>query len=557
MRKIGSLAVVLVMCSAPVLQAQVPAAISGRFLLTLGDSPAGFEAFSVERLASGGYRITGNVDLQIPNLHIVQQVASETGERLQFRSVRIIASVNGDTTEYQVRREGDEGVQTATRGDSTLTTRLETPPTSVLLSNNVVHHIVQFAWLHDGGLGDTLEFVAFPRVPVNVALDFAGSVSNGGEEIHVRRYYLNVANRLAVYVWLTEDGRPLKVFAPLRAFTAILDSHEEWSGVLTLGAGAPDREEEGEVDYAIEDVLFQSGDITLAGTLTIPQSDGILPGAVLISGSGPQDRDENTVGPGGLKLGVFRVIADTLTRRGIAVLRYDDRGVGDSGGDFGSAGLSDLVSDVEAAVRYLRARPEVDGSRIALVGHSEGGVIAPIVAEADEEIAAIVLAAGTAAPLDSVIAEQAVSGVREAGGDSTEMAEARRSIEELSAAIRAGRDLEDMEFSGELKSLGQSKWLREHIEHDPLATVRLVRSPVLIVNGGQDVQVQPEHARRLGAALAEVGHPDYEVKIFPELNHLFVVSRGQGTSEYSDPNARVDARFLSYVADWLAARLAP
>jgi alpha-beta hydrolase superfamily lysophospholipase len=279
---------------------------------------------------------------------------------------------------------------------------------------------------------------------------------------------------------------------------------------------------------------------------------------VLISGSGPQDRDENTPGPGGLKLAIFRSIADTLTRRGIAVLRCDDRGVGESSGDLGSAGLSDLVADVQAAVRYLRSRPEIDDERVALIGHSEGGIIAPIVAVRDPALAAIVLMAGTATSLDSVIIEQTVSTALEAGGDSADLAEAREMMEEFSQAIREGRDLEETDLPPGLKALESArKWLQEHMQHDPLATIRRVQAPVLIVNGGQDIQVSPEHARRLGAALEEAGHPDYEVKIFSRLNHLFAVSRGEGAAEYADPNAAVDSEFLSYLADWLTARLTP
>ncbi len=277
---------------------------------------------------------------------------------------------------------------------------------------------------------------------------------------------------------------------------------------------------------------------------------------MLITGSGAQDRDENTPGPGGLKLGIFRSIADALPRRGIAVLRYDDRGVGGSGGDLNTAGLSDLVADVEAAVRYLRSRDEIDGARIALVGHSEGAIIAPIVAAADGPLAAVVLMAGTATPLDSVLVGQFEGSAREAGGDAAAIAEAGESARKLSRAIRTGSDLE-AELPPEFKPLAKNvKWLREHFEHDPLATVRRLRAPVLIVNGGQDVQVAPEHARRLDRALTEAGHPDHALRIFPRLNHLFAVSKGEGTAEYADPKAKVDADFLSYLADWLSARLA-
>ena len=536
--------------------AQVPSNMSGNLLFRLAYMPAGSESFHIEKLLDGGYRLTGDVDLRVQDIQIAQHLDVETDERLAFREARVEAIVNQDTTIYVLRREGENGVQTATRGDSSTTSTSETPPTSILLSNNVIHHIVLYTWLYDGALGEKQEFVAFPRVPVSVVLEAEGTVSKDDESLAFRRYFLNVANRLGVYVWLAEDGFPLRVFVPLQGFEALSEEHESWSELLVIGTDAPEPGGNPRGDYDEEDVRFESDTILLAGTLTIPKGEGPFPAVVTISGSGGQDRDENTPGPGGLKLGIFRVIADTLTGRGIAVLRYDDRGVAESGGDLATAGLSDLVADVEAAVDYLRSRPEVDQARVALVGHSEGGIIAPIVAAEDPTIAAIVLMAGTATPLDSVIVEQTVSSTREAGGDSIEVAEARAGMEKLAAAMREGRDIEELDIPDQLKQLGQSKWLREHIEHDPVATLQRVEVPVLIVNGGLDVQVGPEHAYRLGAGLEAVGHTDYEVRIYPELNHLFVVSRGEGIAEYADPNAKVDPIFLAGLADWLTAHLA-
>jgi dienelactone hydrolase len=528
---------------------------AGRLLFTLGTTPAGSESYNLERLEGGGFRLGGYVDLQIPSLHIVQDVAVEADERLAFQRARVLAVLNGDTTEYKLVRADGRGIQSAVQGDSTTTVEIETPDRSVLLSNNVIHHIVQFAWLFDGTQGESREFVAFPRVPVTVELQHSGSVKSDGRQLAVRRYFLNIANRLGAYVWLAEDGTPLKVSVPLQAFEAVSEAHQEWAPLLTPETKQPEEGTSGTVDYDAEEVRFESDTITLAGTLTLPRGAGPWPAAVLISGSGAQDRDENTPGPGGLKLGIFRSIADTLTRRGVAVLRYDDRGVGGSGGNLASAGLSDLVADVKAAVRYLRGRSKVDPARVALVGHSEGGIIAPIVAGEDTALAAIVVMAGTATPLDSVLVEQAVSAAREAGGDSSDLAESRELIEQLSRAIREGRDLDELELPPPLKRLSQSRWWLEHLQHDPLEAIRKVRSPVLIANGGQDVQVAPEHARRLGAALDEAHHPDHEVRIFPQLNHLFAVSKGEGTAEYADPNAEVDAEFLSFLADWLTQRV--
>ncbi len=547
----------LIPVSTPRSHAQIPEDLRGRLLFSLGGAEAGLETYRVEHLPHGGYRLTGDVDLRIPGMHILQDLEVEAGERLAFRNARVLALVNDDTTDVTLRREGGHGVQSRTQGGSTVEASLETPESSVLLTNNVIHHIAQFAWLHDGGVGESRELVAFPRVPITVVLEAADSLMRSGEVLLVRRYYLNIANRLGAYVWLATDGTPLKLTVPLQAFEAVSAEHREWSELLQLAPAEPRGAAPAIDAYDAEEVHFDSDTITLAGTLTVPKGRGPWPAAVLISGSGAQDRDENTPGPGGLKLGIFRSIADTLTRRGIAVLRYDDRGVGGSGGDLGSAGLNDLVSDVRAAVRYLRERADLADARIALIGHSEGGIIAPIVAAEDSRLAAIVLMAGTALPLDSVLVEQFEGAIREAGGDSAAIAGAGDAARRLSAVIRAGRDLEEADLAPGLKALaGNQKWLREHFEHDPLAAIASVRAPVLIVNGGQDVQVAPDHARRLGAALEAAGHADYEVKVFPRLNHLFAVSRGEGTAEYSDPDAEVDGEFLAYLAGWLAARLA-
>ncbi len=532
---------------------QVPVALERTLILSLGGAVAGSENYRVERTAAG-YRLSGDVDLNAGGLHVVQRAWLEADTGLGFRAAHVEATVNGEPLTVEVRRHDGTASQETTRGDSTSAQDVGTPAGSAFLASNVIHHMFQFAWLHSGAVGTSREFVAYPRVPVTVTLEHAGSVSAASSTLAVRRYYLNLANRLGAYVWLAEDGTPLKLLVPLQSFAALDREYQSWDELLTLApAPAPGSAD----DYEAEEVSFASDTILLAGTLTMPRAEGTWPAVVLISGSGAQDRDENTPGPGGLKLGIFRSIADTLTRRGIAVLRYDDRGVGGSSGSLSTAGLSDLVADVSAAVAYLRGRREIAADRIGLVGHSEGAVIAPMLAAEDTRLAAVALMAGTASPLDSVIMEQIVGAALAAGGDSTELAENRQSIQRLMDAIRSGESLEDTDLPIGLRLLGSNeKWLREHIEHDPLATIRRVSAPVLIVNGGKDVQVSPEHARRLGSALELVDHPDFEVKVFPELNHLFAVSRGEGTAEYADPGATVDGAFLSYLADWLVARLA-
>lgn len=155
--------------------------------------------------------------------------------------------------------------------------------------------------------------------------------------------------------------------------------------------------------YYSEEVTFQNekADITLAGTLTMPEKEGNYPAVILITGSGPQDRNEELVGHK-----PFLVIADHLTKNGVAVLRHDDRGFGKSTGDFSAATSADLATDVKSALEYLKTRKEIDSNKIGLIGHSEGGLIAPMVAVSSNDVNFIVLLAGTGIRGDKLLLMQ-------------------------------------------------------------------------------------------------------------------------------------------------------
>jgi hypothetical protein len=223
---------VLALASAAPVEAQIPDALSGRLLFQMGTSDAGHETYSIERLPDG-YRITGDVDLQVMNYHIVQHLDVETGERLAFRNAEVRLTVNDEpTTVSLVRRDGN-GFQETTQGDSTVAQDIATPESSILLTSNVIHHIAQFAWLHGGEVGQSEQFVAFPRVPVTVVLEEVGEVRLGEETLSYRRYFLNIANAIGAYVWLADDGTPLKVAVPLQAFVAVSETHSRWSDALS------------------------------------------------------------------------------------------------------------------------------------------------------------------------------------------------------------------------------------------------------------------------------------------------------------------------------------
>ncbi|UCC73576.1 MAG: hypothetical protein JSV86_03160 [Gemmatimonadota bacterium] len=227
--------------------------MSGHLLFKLGTADAGHETFRVERV-TGGYRIVGDVDLQAMGYHIVQQLEVDAGERLEFRSATVRATVNDETSLVTLRRRNGEGVQELTTNDSTVTQNIATPEGSVLLTNNVIHHMVQFAWLHDGAVGETREFVAFPRVPVTVRFEYAGMVTKAGATLSVRRYFLNLANTVGLYVWLADDGAPLKILVPLQAFEAVSEAHQEWSDALSPTQSEPAPEPASEDGYEAEEL---------------------------------------------------------------------------------------------------------------------------------------------------------------------------------------------------------------------------------------------------------------------------------------------------------------
>lgn len=293
-------------------------------------------------------------------------------------------------------------------------------------------------------------------------------------------------------------------------------------------------------NYVAEEVAVTTASgLTLFGTLTLPKgAAGALPAAVTVTGSGPQDRDEYMSHVGEYR--PFRQIADTLGARGIAVLRLDDRGV--NGTDPGPPGAtsSDLAEDVRAAVEYLRTRPGIDATRLALIGHSEGGVIAPMVAATDSTIAALVLLAGPAYTLERVgqVGLEAVI-ARTPTLSESEAADMRQQAERASEQ----RALED-------------PWYRAAVGYDPLPTIRRVRVPVLLLQGDADTQITPEQADTLAAALRGAGNEDVTVVHFPATNHLFLEDTDGRVFRYARLRSHeVRSDVLGMIADWLVDRL--
>jgi len=290
--------------------------------------------------------------------------------------------------------------------------------------------------------------------------------------------------------------------------------------------------------YTAQDVTIKTSQgLTLAGTLTIPKNArGRLPAVVTITGSGIQDRDEGipTIGP----YKPFQQLADTLSRRGIAVLRLDDRGIGGSDAGPPGATSADFAGDIRAGIAYLRRRSDIDPDRIALVGHSEGGLIAPMVAAADPRVRAIVVMAGPSQTGRQILEYQN-----------------RYSVDSMARMTGPKRDSLIASIPHALDSVSAANpWMRFFMEHDPLATARAVHTPVLILQGATDRQVSADQANVLAAAFRAGGNRDVTVRVFPETNHLFVADpSGNPTGYAALPSKQVRSEVLGAIADWLTA----
>lgn len=334
--------------------------------------------------------------------------------------------------------------------------------------------------------------------------------------------------------------------------------------------------------YASTDVTYACPDpaqkgATLAGTLTVPRGQGPFPAAILVTGSGPQDRDETLFGHK-----PFLVLADHLTRAGVAVLRVDDRNVGRSKGFTGTATSADLAGDVLAGLAFLAARPEVDPERVGLIGHSEGGLIAPLVAtRAPEDVAFVVLLAGPGVPGGEILALQAGDVFRDLGvaeEDVTRILGLRRA---LFALMTSGAEDEvlrakiDELFEVELAATPAAKrppvppatlkaqyavqlldpWVRFFVTHDPRPVLAKVRCPVLAVNGTLDTQVPWElNLPEIARALAEGKNHDFAVRAFPGLNHLFQPAVTGKVPEYAEIEETFAPAALRAVSTWIVER---
>jgi pimeloyl-ACP methyl ester carboxylesterase len=332
--------------------------------------------------------------------------------------------------------------------------------------------------------------------------------------------------------------------------------------------------------YLAEEVSYenQKAKVKLAGTLTLPKGKGPFPAALLITGSGPQNRDEEVFGHR-----PFLVLADHLTRRGLAVLRVDDRGVGGSTGDTMQSTTADFAEDVLVGVEYLKGRKEIDPKRIGLIGHSEGGMIGPLAASRSKDVAFVVMLGGMGLTGEQILYVQGGLITKAVGADDRTLARQRRIQELIFRALKQEKDdaaaekrfnqLWDEEMAklpeGEKKDtakltkevrrqfkLVNNPWTRYFLTHDPRPALREVTCPVLALFGEKDLQVPPrENLPEVARALAEGTCRDYTVAQLPGLNHLFQTCKTGSLLEYSSIQETMAPVALETISAWILNRM--
>ncbi len=303
--------------------------------------------------------------------------------------------------------------------------------------------------------------------------------------------------------------------------------------------------------------------VSLAGTFTKPSTDNKFPAVLLITGAGQQDRDESSAGHK-----PFLVVADYLTRKGIAVLRLDDRGFGQSKGKFEGATTQDFSSDMQAAVQYLRTRPDVEAKRVGLLGHGEGATIAAMIASKDPQIAFLVLLAAPAVPGQDVLLAQTEQAEAAAGLPDEQMEADREIGEQLYKLVADGKKESDLHQA--LKKYAKrvpepviqnwqqqihrldSPWLKFFLTYNPASALEHVTCPVLALYGENDLQVlAQQNAPELEKALKHAHNRDMTVLVFPNLNYMFQTSKTGLGWEYAAISETIAPTALDVIGKWV------
>jgi pimeloyl-ACP methyl ester carboxylesterase len=523
---------------------------SGKFVLTVGEASVGEETFEIVDRQGLGFDIKTSTKIG-DGKETVEQTATLTLDAKGRPSGATITGKQGEKTSSAKLSRGEGGTLTIDADGQTVK---EQRPSDLFIANGIVMH-----WAPVCAIASTEPRLAsvFPGAPLGIEPGVTRKMQLKGKDGAAVETEITtvVVDYGGIRLELACDGvRLMSLFQPT---TGVLVSRPGFEQVARRLA-VVNRPKPTLPDTLVEeDRLVASGKATLACSLVLPKErKRKLPGVVFITGSGGQDRDEDSPGAGGLKMAIFKELAIALGQAGIASLRCDDRGVGRSTGSFLEATLATFVGDTGAAVAALRKEPALDPRRIGLIGHSEGAIIAPILGASDKQLKALVLMAGPGRSLDAIILEQVATSAQRSGASAEESAKHVAGFREALEAIRADQPF-PVSVPAEAKAAlePQRAWFASHMKHDPRAQIAKVKLPVFIAQGEKDVQVKVEDAEILRDTLAKAGNQRVVFKTYPELNHLFAATKSGSPADYGDRSAKVDAGFIADVVGFLTKSL--
>ena len=524
----------------------------GTFSVILAGREIGTETFTV-RDGAGGHEISSRTEMRFGQQPVVAEGVLATDGSWRPVSATYKRQAGEAQSELTLARKDDGSLAqkvTSSQGDEREIP--ETTKSDLYLGEISFSHLTALCAL----AGDQPKDLSiFPGQPIKV-----GGRQSLPEALSGKRSLTFIPSiiggKTAVEV-ICDGARPAIARYPDFGLTAVRKGYDDVAAALVKAESRKPEIPAGLTELPRQVQSLSSGGATLACSLILPADrSSTLPAVVFVTGSGPEDRDDDSPGAGGMKMALFKHIAIALAQDGVASLRCDDRGVAESTGSIAHATLDTLVDDVAAEVQALRAEPGIDGTRIALVGHAEGGTIAPMVVEKDAAIKALALLAAPGRPLDEIILAQRDDVNRKQGFNDAYVAREHKRMAGIYAAIRAGKPLPASTTEEERRIIEPAlDWLASHFRHDPLKSLARLKVPVLVAQGEKDAQTSAkDDAARLRQTLARTNKRGV-VKIYPDLSHVFAPVKTGDVADYSDPDLHVDMNFIGDLVTFMKASL--
>jgi len=523
--------------------AAAPQTETSRYTVLVRGQAIGGETVELSQTPDG-WLISGANSLGAPFNIETSKFQLRYSKDWQPQSLVAEGTVNGQLFSLATTVNGTSARSDGIQGGQPLSTTRPISPDALIVPNGFyAAYAAVAARLEHAAAGTKLPFFVAPQAEVTATVDRIAphrvATPTGTSEF--RAFHLSINNpggAVAVEVWIDSRGRLARIAMPGPGLTVIRD---DIASVATR--------DEPVTRPGDEEVFISSTGFNLAGVMSKPQgATGRLPLIILIGGSGAQDRDERVFG-----IPVFAQIADAIADAGFAVVRYDKRGVGQSGGRIETATLQDYADDVNNVVTWAERRKDVDPKRIVLIGHSEGGAVALLALKNAKDVAAVGLIAAPGMTGREVTLYQQQHALERANeSEASRKAKTDLELKIIDAVIKGGSwD----NVPPEIRRQADTQWFRSWLLYDPAVAIRNTKQPVLILQGALDTQVPPSHADRLETlARSRKGVPPSATRkvVVPGVNHLLVAAKTGEVDEYPTlTGSAVAPAVTSAIVDWL------